>query len=79
MSATKRMRKMIAGMTVMENLYQHTHPVKADVRDCPACRVRASAPAMLEALLLVNENNDGVLTLDAIQAVRAAIAQATGE
>ena len=35
-----------------------------------------SHEAMLEALLLVNENNDGVLTLDAIQAVRAAIAQA---
>ena len=43
------------------------------------CRLHTAAPAMLEALLLVNENNDGVLTLDAIQAVRAAIAQATGK
>lgn len=31
-------------------MYQHTHVVKADVPGCPACRVRAAAPALVAAL-----------------------------
>ena len=60
--------------------YQVLFPARdiEQVKSDAAYIVRAcnSHEALLKALLLVNENNDGVLTLDAIQAVRAAIAQA---
>ena len=70
--------------TTRPNPYQHTHPVRPNVPDCPACQLRHAAPLLFEALEAVEfaariDCPRTVAWNTLLETCRAALAAARGE